>query len=350
MDDYDNDNDNERTEMLHEERDVTANRVCAAIVDIRLDGILRWAPMKLAMTLLVRDEGDILREHLAFHRAQGVDRFLVMDHHSVDDTADILRDYERAGIAEVFRQDDPGYYQGRWVTWMARRAASKWGADWVINGDADEFWWPLKGNLKTALRTVPRRYSVVEVPRFDFAPSARSVGRFYKAMVWRDTESVNVLGVRLRAKVCHRGHPMVEVDQGNHDARFPGSKCLEGTAPLEILHFPMRSLEQIERKIRAGGRAYEQSPAIDPYLGDAWRHLYEELQRGGLAAYFDARVAEPEAEVGRGAARRFERDTRLKDYLSGLDLRAVEAPSGSGWSRLARVIAGATRSQGPASR
>ena len=305
--------------------------------------------MNLAMTLLVRDEGDILREHLAFHRAQGVDRFLVMDHGSVDDTADILRDYERAGIAEVFRQDDPGYYQGRWVTWMARRAASKWGADWVINSDADEFWWPLEGNLKTALETVPKRFSAVAVPRFNFVPSAQPVGKFYQSMVWRDLESVNDLGEPLPGKVCHRGHPMVEVDQGNHDARFSGSERFDGAAPMEILHFPIRSLEQIERKIRSGGRAYELSPEIDPYTGHAWRYLYGELNRGGLEAHFRSRAAGPEADTGLGATRRFECDTRLRDYLSGLDLAVVPAPSGSRWLRLARAMAGVFRSPGPAS-
>lgn len=35
---------------------------------------------KVVMTLLIRDEEDILEANLAFHLAQGVERFIVMDH------------------------------------------------------------------------------------------------------------------------------------------------------------------------------------------------------------------------------------------------------------------------------
>ncbi|HEY8764567.1 MAG TPA: glycosyltransferase family 2 protein [Solirubrobacteraceae bacterium] len=53
--------------------------------------------MKLVMTLLVRDEEDILRENLDFHLAAGVDEVILMDNRSVDGTAAIAREYERAG-------------------------------------------------------------------------------------------------------------------------------------------------------------------------------------------------------------------------------------------------------------
>ena len=42
------------------------------------------AAMKLVMTLLVRDEEDIVRENLDFHLAQGVDEVIVTDNGSED--------------------------------------------------------------------------------------------------------------------------------------------------------------------------------------------------------------------------------------------------------------------------
>jgi len=57
--------------------------------------------MKLAMTLLVRDEADIIGEHLTFHLNAGVDLVLVTDHRSVDGTSDVLDAYARDGSVRV---------------------------------------------------------------------------------------------------------------------------------------------------------------------------------------------------------------------------------------------------------
>ncbi len=108
--------------------------------------------MRLVMTLLVRDEQDVLRENIEFHRAQGVDFFVVTDNKSEDSTPDIIRDYERRGIARYIYEGADDYNQSAWVTRMARLAATDYAADWVINNDADEFWWPRRGNLSSYVR------------------------------------------------------------------------------------------------------------------------------------------------------------------------------------------------------
>ena len=53
------------------------------------------------MTLLLRDEEDIVRENLDFHLAQGVDRVIVTDNGSEDRTLEILRDYEARGVVRL---------------------------------------------------------------------------------------------------------------------------------------------------------------------------------------------------------------------------------------------------------
>ena len=41
---------------------------------------------------------------------------------------------------------------------MARLAATEFGADWLINSDADEFWWPRGASLRDVLGAVSPRY------------------------------------------------------------------------------------------------------------------------------------------------------------------------------------------------
>ena len=84
--------------------------------------------MKLVMTLLVRDEEDIVEDHLVYHLNQGVDFVVATDNRSVDGTRDVLDRFQRLGYVEVIDEPDDTYDQWRWVTRMARRAAIEHGA------------------------------------------------------------------------------------------------------------------------------------------------------------------------------------------------------------------------------
>ena len=129
--------------------------------------------MKIVMTLLVRNEEDILDAHLSFHRTAGVDLVLAIDNDSDDSTPDILASHARDGFVDVSRETGD-LQQADWVTTLARRAATEFGADWVINSDADEFYWPRGGTLKDVFAAVPARYGVVRGMLRNFAPRPES--------------------------------------------------------------------------------------------------------------------------------------------------------------------------------
>ena len=89
--------------------------------------------IRVVMTLLVRNEEDVIAENILFHHAQGVSSFLVIDNLSTDATPEILRRLARFVPIIYIKQTADTYDQAKWVTSMARSACLDHGADWVIN-------------------------------------------------------------------------------------------------------------------------------------------------------------------------------------------------------------------------
>src|SRR5215212_2703990 len=236
--------------------------------------------MKLVMTLLVRDEEDIVRENLDFHLAQGVDEVIVTDNGSEDGTMGLLRSYESRGQVRVLVEPSDDYAQGHWVTRMARLAASEQGADWVINNDADEFWWPCEGTLRSTFERLDDRVGLVVAHRTNFVPRPEDDRPFWERMTLRERVSVNPLGKPLPPKLAHRAHPAITVAQGNHKVEGVdlGERLDDGS--IEILHFPMRTYGQFENKIVKGGRAYARNRELPQRTGRTWRRLYEIWEEG----------------------------------------------------------------------
>jgi hypothetical protein len=206
------------------------------------------------MTLFVRDEADVIDAQLAFHLNAGVDFVLATDHDSRDGTTEILESYERAGYLQLHR--DPGvvFRQREWVTRMARLAATEQQADWVILSDADEFWWPRGGDLKKVLSAVPAHYGVIQAPQRYFLPRPDDGQFFAERMTVRLSPQAPIndplSSYRPVAKIAHRAHDGVLVGQGNHMLIDSPLVLLRGWYPLDVLHFPQRSLSQYEQKTR----------------------------------------------------------------------------------------------------
>jgi glycosyltransferase involved in cell wall biosynthesis len=271
--------------------------------------------MKLVMTLLVRDEQDILRENLDFHLGKGVDEIVLMDNLSSDGTAAIAKEYERAGYVHYMFQPQDDYAQGRWVTQMARRASEELHADWVINSDADEFWWPHAGSIKDALASVDANAIAASAERTNFVPRVDNGEPFWRRMDVRHAASVNVLGEPLSPKVAHRALPGVVVAQGNHSVYLAGRVAPSAAAPITILHFPVRSRAQFLNKIVKGGAAYARNAELDPAIGKTWRDLYQAYLHGKFdEAYANEVLADQQIASGL-ATGVLVRDERLAQAL-----------------------------------
>src|SRR3954454_16348107 len=208
--------------------------------------------MRVVVTVLARDEADVIDAQVAFHLNAGADFVIATDNNSRDATTEILQRYERAGSLHLIQEPAEGLRQSEWVTRMARLAATDFGADWVINADADEFWWPRGESLKDVLAAVPARYGIVRallrhfVPRpADGSPGAeRMTVRISTSSPINDPRSL----FRPNLKVVHRADPNVNVSIGAQRLIASRSMPLLGWYPLEFFHCPVRSLEQCEQK------------------------------------------------------------------------------------------------------
>lgn len=274
--------------------------------------------MKIVMTILARDEQDIIKENIEFHKSQGVDFFIVTDNRSSDDTSNILTEYAKRGVLKYI-WEQRNFNQSQWVTHMARMAYVLYGADWVINNDADEFWWPQQGDLKETFLRIPTQYNVLRVQRHNFVPVSECVSSFYRYMVYREKTSKNPIGKPLPPKVAHRGYEKIEIAHGNHRVQgIDNIRTFDGS--VEIFHFPIRCYEQLVRKTVSMGENYERNKTLPSFVGRARRTIYEEYKRNGnsLKSYYSRHVYTKDRidkEIGSGL---IVKDCRLLDYFNSI--------------------------------
>jgi hypothetical protein len=273
--------------------------------------------MKLVMTLLVRDEADVVDAQVAFHLAAGVDFVIATDNRSEDGTTEILERYARDGQLHLIREPGDDLRQSEWVTRMARLAATDHRADWVLNADADEFWWPRGAGLKEILATVPEHYGVVRAAWRNFVPRPDGHAFFAERMTARlCTPSFHPHPLSTHSKSVHRAARDVRIGRGNHEAFGTGLVPVRGWYPIEILHFPVRSLEHCMRKYVTQFVALERNAekGIPGHMADAYR-----AYRAGTLEDFYAPLVVGDDALERGLRDgTLALDARLRDALRAL--------------------------------
>ena len=283
--------------------------------------------MKLVMTLVARDEIDIVDAQLAFHLNAGVDFVIATDHASTDGTTEVFRRYERDGVLRLLREEGD-YHEAEWRTRMARLAATEHGADWVFASDADEFWWPRGGSLKDVLEVIPSRYGIVRAFWRPFMPRPGDGSFFAERMTVRlsPTAPINdpLSQWRPNAKVLHRGRSDATVGRGNHAVEGTKLIPLRGWYPIEVLHFPQRTQKQFERK----ASAWHATDTVR--FHDAHRAARDALESGRAHEAFEALVVHDE-ELERGLAQgSLVIDERLRAALRELaGVERVDPPTDS---------------------
>jgi hypothetical protein len=279
--------------------------------------------MKLVMTLVVRDEADVVDSQISYHLNAGVDFVLATDHDSQDGTTEILESFERDGVLRLFRVHGE-MKDAEWRTHMARLAATDHAADWVINTDADEFWVPRAGSLDEVFRAIPESIGVFWALTCHFVPRPDDGALFAERMTARFSSQAPLNDptspYRPHAKVAHRADPDIVVWFGSHRVVSKRLAPLPGLHPADVFHFPFRSLEQYERKNVRRARG-------DKPLGQYVKGL-QARELGRIEGVYRQLVVDDEA-LSRGVdSGALVVDTRLRDALRGLAGGAATSASG----------------------
>lgn len=255
--------------------------------------------MKLGMSILVRDEVDIIEDNIRFHAEQGVAQFVVTDNGSVDGTREILADLAREFPLEVFDEPRQTIDQDIWVTRMAYWLRDFCETDWVINNDSDEFWIPKEGNLIEALSLELRNFEasvidtgVLHCKRFNYLPaeSVVSAPNYHfsqnKLKVLKSPEigtlasSENVLITDQGTKVMCKLDGLTKVEMGNHDAAH--SKATQNIDRISIAHYPLRTYQQFEKKVFNHGSSIARNTRFGTDINWHLRRWFEQLEQGEL--------------------------------------------------------------------
>lgn len=238
---------------------------------------------RLIMTLLVKNEEDMLEENLLFHKSMGVDAFIVTDNNSTDRTPEIIRKYvDKGWIVKVINEKATNYEQKDWVDRMIWAAKTEFGADWIINADADELWYAPAGNLKDYLSAVSA--NVLNCKMLSVYPEEGKPfwtwNRVVHPVANPDIYDLSCYSLfeRQNKKVIHRADGYVQISMGNHKVTMWPSRTMESA--ITVYHYNIRGREHFMQKMINGGKQLEQHKGR--HGGRHWRYFYRLYKEGKL--------------------------------------------------------------------
>jgi hypothetical protein len=231
---------------------------------------------------IVRNEADIIEMFVRYH-VKVFDKLYVINHNSKDDTGLILDKLVAEGLPLVVLTEEIAWHcQAEAMTALARNVWRRDRPDWIVPLDGDEF---LVGCDFDALRTeLPCPEHVLFPVWHNYTPTEHDDAQ--ETNVLRRIKYKNSKINTNQHKVIIPGY-MMGVDgtylpEGNHELYYkdgsPVSYSLARSA--YIAHFPVRSVEQVQRKAFVGWPSKLANPLNNGKSPDwsHWKLFYDKFK------------------------------------------------------------------------
>lgn len=282
--------------------------------------------MKVYGITTIRNEADLIAANLLYHLSLGLDRILVIDNGSSDQTPAILRQLA-ADYAIHWSIDDGPYRQAELMTRLARAAVAE-GADWIVPFDADEFWYAPSGDLRQVLAASSADALHAQVLHYiqardqlEPSPDAlltmtrrapRMIGPLNECRRLVEAGEIAYVESRYAPKRILRARGDVCITTGNH--AVAGCSRFDATPDLVCLHAAVRSLKTLRDKVAHAERVKDAEWL--PHEGWHVRRLQRLEQHGSLEAEWAANSYADDTLDLYGTERPVIIDTKLRDVVA----------------------------------
>jgi len=240
-------------------------------------------PMQIVSITWARNEADIL-ESFVRHNASIVDRMVIVLHKTTDNSPTILNMLKEEDIAVDFRTDEqPLHRQTEVLTTLMHELAQYEPPTWILPLDADEFLISVENadprkEIETLERTV-----VHLLPWRTYVPTNRDSSAeqdIVRRIVFRKSHERPLFSkVLIPGIVAADGN--ICLAPGNHGIirRTPNGEEIPvhaiPTPHLSLAHFPVRSEQQLRRKITQGWPSTRDLPTRKPRENYHWEQLFD---------------------------------------------------------------------------
>jgi len=252
---------------------------------------------KVVLFTAPADQGDILQDFLDWHLDLGVDFIIALDHGSTDGSTELLERYSKTHPVAWFPIQERDITKYSPADELAALARDKYGADWIIHCDADEFLCTSGNDLRALLdRAEADGVTMIDVPRRNVTGAALPPDqRATQALTLRIDKMVKLtpeqaLSGEIPAPWIFMevpGHLIVKAsafEQYGLGAHVGGVKWGKSVRydELYMLHYNLRGFDRLQTKVRNVESWLDANTHMPQTSCWHWRRFIRIDRKGGL--------------------------------------------------------------------